>query len=54
MPSARSGGAGIKVVILANPGDINTEISAVELRFCKIVMLRFLEKLLWHDVICSY
>ena len=44
MPSVRSGGVGIKVVTLANPGGINTEIPAVELRFCKIMMLRFLEK----------
>ena len=45
MPSTRSGGAGIKVVTFAKPGYIILRCGAVELRFCKIMMLCYLEKL---------
>jgi hypothetical protein len=44
VPSDRSGGVSIKEVTLANPGNITLRCDAVELRFCKTVMLRFLEK----------
>ena len=47
-------GSSIKEVTLANPGNITLRCDVTGFRFCSVVMLRFLEKLLWHDVICSY